>query len=79
MSASMTVSTKEFLSSIEEELGQAFSVRPDYGTVGLVCHFHDGAVVRIEVTRSTLRKIREDKNAHPRYDVEPAKPKSLWG
>lgn len=63
MSASTTVSTKEFLSFIEEELGPAFSVRPDYGAVGLVCHFHDGAVVRVEVTRSTLRKIPEGKSS----------------
>ena len=63
MSAPTTASTKEFLSSIEEELDQAFSVRPEYGTVGLVCHFHDGVVVRVEVTRSTLRKMPAGKHS----------------
>jgi hypothetical protein len=63
VSATKAVTTPDFLASIGEDLVQAFSSRPDYGTVGLVCHFHAGAVDRIEVTRSVLKKNMKDPQA----------------
>jgi hypothetical protein len=62
MSEAKTSTTAAFLGTISAELNQAFSVRPDYGTVGFVCHFHDGAVVRVEVMHSTLRKVSGQAN-----------------
>jgi len=66
MSATPTVSTPDFLSSIGEDLAQAFSTRPEFGSVGIVCHFHAGAVVRVEVSRSVLKRRPENLRADNR-------------
>jgi len=66
MSATPAVSTPDFLASIGEDLVQAFSTRPDFGSVGIVFHFHAGAVVRVEVSRSVLKKRPENLRADNR-------------
>jgi hypothetical protein len=60
MSAAPAVSTPDFLASVGEDLVQAFSTRPDFGSVGIIFHFHEGAVVRVEVSRSVLKKRPEN-------------------
>ena len=61
MNAAKPVSTEQFLSSIQSELDQAFANRPEYGAAGVLCHFHDGTLVRVEVTRSILKKVPGNK------------------
>ncbi len=63
MGAITTLSTAQFLDSIAPELEQAFSKRPDFGSVGIVCHFHNGEIVRVEVAHSTQKKM-PDKKTH---------------
>jgi len=49
------ITTDEFLASIQSELMQAFSARPDFGSVGFRCIFHDGRLVRVEYEFSTSK------------------------
>jgi len=48
MSARNAPTTEEFINSITPELKQAFSARPDFGSVGLRCFFREGQLARIE-------------------------------
>ena len=48
MSARNAATTEEFINSITPELKQAFSARPDFGSVGFRCVFREGKLARIE-------------------------------
>jgi hypothetical protein len=54
------IAADEFLASIQSELMQAFSARPDFGSVGFRCIFHDGRLVRIEYELSTSKMTQPD-------------------
>jgi hypothetical protein len=43
-------------SIVAEELRAVLETAPSYGTAGLVLVFHDGCIVRIERSRSEMRK-----------------------
>jgi len=61
MSARSMPSTEEFISSIQPELLQAFSARPDFGSVGFRCFFRDGRLARIEFDFSVSKMPLSEK------------------
>lgn len=64
MKTTPLLTTEGFLTSIKSELEQTFASRPEYGVTGIMCHFHNGTLVRVEVTRSTLKKVPENQRSN---------------
>jgi hypothetical protein len=58
MSTRHASSTEEFLASIKTELKQAFSARPDFGSVGFRCFFREGQLARVEFEFSISKLIQ---------------------
>ncbi len=51
--------TEMILSLLKEPLFEAFTSVPIYGSVSIQVVFHQGEIVRTEITRSISRKISE--------------------
>ena len=58
------ITTDEFFASIQSELMQAFSARPDFGSVGFRCIFRDWQLARIEFEFSVSKLTLEGQKEH---------------
>jgi len=58
---SSTLTTAEFLTTITPELLQAFSARPEFGSVGFRCFFREGQLARIEFEFAVSKMTGQDK------------------
>lgn len=52
------LSSEAFLELIQPELMQAFSARPDFGSVGFRCIFREGQIARIEFEFAVSKMAR---------------------
>jgi len=52
-----STSTDDFIKSIRPELVRVFHDRPQFGTAGLMCSFHEGQLVRVELSVSVSQRI----------------------
>jgi hypothetical protein len=64
MSARNAPTTEEFINSITPELKQAFSARPDFGSVGFRCFFREGRLARVEFEFSVTKLTPEGQKEH---------------
>lgn len=64
MNTRRTPTNEEFIASITPELTQAFSARPDFGSVGFRCVFREGQLARIEFEFSVSKLTSEGQKEH---------------
>jgi len=62
MSVRDSPTTEEFINSITPELKQAFSARPDFGSVGFRCVFREGQLERIEFEFAVSKRTKQAKD-----------------